>query len=203
MQSGLAPTGLLNQWCQEIAMLEHISTYKSVKILSLGNYYSQRNSPVEHSTDLHSKNIIKFKNGEPEAIEYMSALLATVLNGSTLQNTAFYVATIPSSTFGRAHPGLTGLIKSIANDFRILNPNANLLKRTESKKPAHLGGSRSKSDLLTTLSVSPEPGISISRKPVLLLDDVTTTTNSLQVGIDLLLNANARVVAAIALGKTR
>lgn len=160
-------------------------------------------TPTTHSNDEHSKNIIKFKSGDEDAVNYMASILIPLLKGSSLKQASFYMATVPSSTQGKAHSGFTQLIKLLSKEFRIENPNGNILKRTESKMPAHLGGSRNKIDLLNTLGLSAELSKKISGKSVLLLDDVTTTTNSLKAAIDLLINAKAHVIVAIALGKTR
>jgi predicted amidophosphoribosyltransferase len=183
--------------------MEQITIYKGVKIVALSAYYSKTQNPATHSNDEHSKNIIKFKSGDPDAVNYFASILIPLLHGSSLKQSNFYIATVPSSTQGKAHPGFTQLIKLLSAEFRIENPNSNILKRTESKTPAHLGGSRSKTDLLNTMGLSTELSKKISGKSVLLLDDVTTTTNSLKAGIDLLINAKAHVIVAIALGKTQ
>lgn len=72
--------------------------------------------------------------------------------------------------------------------------------RHTSKQKAHKGGSRNKVDILNTLSVPQKVADTIGGKSVILLDDVATTTNSLQACTDILLRAKARVVIAIVMG---
>ena len=182
--------------------MEQVALYKGVKVLSLAPYLPKANNNESHSADEHSRNLIKFKNGNSDAISYMEKRLTDILRASSLKGESFYIATIPPSTKGKAHPGFKDLIANLSKNFKILNPTANILKRTESKTPAHLGGSRKKADILSTLAIPPEITLHIKGKPILLLDDITTTTNSLQAGIDLLLEKQARVVVAIALGRT-
>lgn len=182
--------------------MEQVAIYKGVKILALAPYFSKTKDSENHSTDAHSKTLIKFKNGDSDAISHMEKRLTDILLASTLKDRDFYIATIPSSTKGKAHSGFKDLIINLSKKFKILNPTANVLKRIESKTPAHLGGSRKKADILSTLSISAEMTLSIKGKPILLLDDITTTTNSLQAGIDLLSEKQAKVIVAIALGKT-
>lgn len=166
--------------------------------MALGNYYPTSSGRV----DSHSRQILDFKDGKDEAVTVFSNALITYLRGRGLDKQPVYVATIPSSTAGRSHEGFPQLIQNLAAEFTILNDDHNLIRRTESKQSAHTGGSRRKEDLIATTEVPTSVMSDIQGKSVILFDDVTTTGNSLKAGIDLLSEAGAKIVIAIALGKT-
>jgi len=88
----------------------------------------------------------------------------------------------------------------LSKKYTIVNGANNLLRRTASIQPAHKGGDRGMSNHMGTLSTS--SFANNLANPVVLLDDVTTTGNSLRAGILKLQRANVKIVAAIALGKT-
>ena len=175
-----------------------VMTYKNVPFYALGAYY--KTSSPKH--DLYSRQILDFKDGKQKAVDDFANKTINLLARKGLKNQSVYVATVPSSTAGNAHNGFPELIKQLAGKFNIQNPNQNLIARHTSKQKAHKGGSRKKVDIINTLTVPQKVADTIAGKSVILLDDVTTTTNSLQACTDILLQAKARVVVAIVMGRT-
>jgi len=175
-----------------------VTAYKGVQIVSIGEYVPKSTG----ANDEFSNKILAFKSGKEQAIDHFTKLIVGLLSSKGLKSQSVYVATIPSSTAKRAHAGFPSLIKGLSKQFSIQNPEYNLLRRTESKLAAHKGGDRSKSANATTLEIPNDIQAKISGKSVILLDDVTTTTNSLQAGIDKLMEAKAKVAIAVVLGRT-
>ncbi|HEM7567168.1 TPA: hypothetical protein U2J78_005038 [Serratia marcescens] len=148
--------------------------------------------------DTSSKMLLDFKQGRAEAIEYwypkVSRLILSITGG-----TPFFIATVPSSTFGKSHPGFSGLIEKLGYEFDILNAKKNLIARTESIDKLATGGDRNISVHLNTLRVITAEA---EYKPVILLDDVETTGNSIDAGVSKLRDGGYTVIASIVLGKT-
>ncbi|WP_103654440.1 phosphoribosyltransferase [Agarilytica rhodophyticola] len=179
-------------------MVFHVDLYKSIPIVAMGNYY-----PVSSgSVDIHSRQILDFKDGKDEAVSVFSNKLITYLRGKGLGRQPVFVATIPSSTHGRSHAGFAKLIKNLSFEFSVQNPDYNLILRTKTKLAAHKGGSRRKEDALASTAIPIDIARKIGGRSVILLDDITTTTNSIKAGIDVLTDAGALVRIAVVLGRT-
>lgn len=175
-----------------------VDTHKGVQISALGHYYPTSTGKA----DEYSAKVLKFKDGKAEAVAFFSKAMIEQLSKKGLKQQPVYLATIPSSTAKRAHNGFPQLVQNLAGVFNIQNADYNLIKRTESKEPAHKGGNRSKESAIATTVIPDDIKTKINGQYVILMDDVTTTSNSLKAGIDLLLAAKAKVLVAIALGKT-
>lgn len=166
---------------------------------------------VEHLFDYHpsregtnpkhtgtSVQLVKFKRGDSAAIHFFTQLIKAKLTSTFPPGTPFSVVTVPSSTQGKAHNGFTHMVRLLRGSFPVRN-NGNLLQRIKSIHPLHKGGSRTKSVHRESLSVSTNI---IPNEKVVLLDDVTTSGNSLIVASELLRKAGANVVLVLALGRT-
>ncbi len=174
------------------------SAYKGVTTYYIGEYLPSKSENRSEFTKL----ILSFKSGNQQAVDELYKQVNYFLNSLMQKGESFYISTIPSSTMGKPHPGFPKLISALANSHNIANPDRNLLKRIETKQPAHLGGSRLRSDQLRTMAVANHWKNIIPGKKVILLDDVTTSGNSLSSGIDLLTSNGANIIAALAMAKT-
>jgi predicted amidophosphoribosyltransferase len=179
-------------------MVEKVLVYNGVEIVAVGSYFPVRSG----NADAYSRTILDFKNGNESAIEQMTQYISDLLDKRSMKSKSFYIATVPSSTAHKQHKGFPQLINNLTNTFNVLNPHHNIIRRTVSKKPAHLGGSRSTKLASETTDIPIRIQNMITGQYVVLLDDVTTTGNSLKAAIDLLIKHNAVVSVAIALGRT-
>lgn len=174
-----------------------VGNYKNVPIYAVGNYIPKKSG----SQNDFSRQVIEFKNGKSTAITFFSREVYRLIGEAGIINHSLYLATVPSSTAGKAHAGFGEMIKLLSQHLNIKN-TGNLIIRVQSKEPAHKGGSRSKALARNTSKVPLEIAKQISGQNVILLDDVTTTTQSLQVGIEQLQATGAKVIMAIAMGRT-
>ncbi|HDF2327443.1 TPA: phosphoribosyltransferase [Morganella morganii] len=157
-------------------------------------YHGGQNPDFDKSSGM----LLDFKKGESKAVNYWYPQISRLIR-SLAGETPFSIATVPSSTKGKKHPGFTDLINRLGREFPILNENRNLIGRTESIDKLASGGNRDIGVHLRTLEV---PTSANEYKPVILLDDVTTSGNSIKAAISKLEDAGYTVIAAIALGKT-
>lgn len=163
--------------------------------LSRYNPYHQGNNPAfDHVSGM----LLSFKKGEAKSIPFWLSRVEKKIT-ELVGNKPFYVATVPSSTKGKHHPGFKQLIPKLSQKFDVLNDKGNLIQRDESIDKLAAGGNRAIEVHVNSLSV---PTPASNKKPVVLLDDVTTTGNSMKAAISKLERAGYTVVAAIALGKT-
>ena len=165
-----------------------------IQYLSFYHPYSGGNNEAFDHT---SKMILAFKQGKPHAVSYWANVLKDRIYRITQE--PFYIATVPSSTQGKAHPGFQKLVPMLGHSFKILNSRSNLLQRDATINKLASGGNRAVEVHIASLSV---PFTCDDYKPVILLDDVTTTGNSMRAAISKLERAGYSVIAAIALGKT-
>ncbi|MET1253971.1 phosphoribosyltransferase [Aliikangiella maris] len=165
-------------------------------IFVLSNYHSYKGGQ-NPNFDKSSSMLLDFKQGKYLAIEFWKALVVDKIRAITGE--PFYIATVPSSTAGKSHPGFQALIPKLAQRLPIINKDYNLIKRKSTIDKLATGGNRSLSTHMSSLKV---PHISVEKAPVILLDDVTTSGNSLKAAITLLSHARYNVIAAVILGKT-
>lgn len=110
-----------------------------------------------------------------------------------------YYAIVPSHEAGKDSEGLRAIIRHIKAKYNIKN-SANPLSRIKTVAKLASGGDRDINIHLKSIIVNKthiEKGCKI-----LLLDDVTTTQNSLKACAQLLYDAGAEIVIKYALGKT-
>lgn len=166
--------------------IHYLSTYQP--------YHGGKNPDFDKSSGM----LLDFKKGESRAVSYWYPHVSRLIR-SLAGNTPFSIATVPSSTKGKKHLGFSELIVRLSREFHILNENRNLIGRTESIDKLASGGDRDIGIHLRTLKV---PTSANEYRPVVLLDDVTTSGNSMKAAISKLEDAGYTVIAAIALGKT-
>ncbi|TMO88106.1 phosphoribosyltransferase [Pseudoalteromonas ruthenica] len=168
-----------------------------MKIHSLSRYHPYhkgQNPAFDHISSM----LLAFKKGEPQAVSFWLSRVEQKIK-ELMGEQSFYIATVPSSTKGKHHPGFKHLIPKLSRKFNVLNDSGNLIKRDETIDKLANGGNRAIEVHINSLSV---PAPVNDKKPVILLDDVTTTGNSINAAISKLERAGYTVVAAIALGQT-
>ena len=177
----------------DIDMIHHVCDYNS--------YYKEgvKNPYIDHYTykimDLkepsqrgHNAAILHFA---PKLNSGINAL-ANSLNIRTLQ-----IAIVPSSEKDKRSAGLETLITHINGTRVIYDPN--FLVRDHTVPKAHLGGDRSYDRNIKSVSVHNAPSKDI---PLILLDDVSTTGNSLYSCREILKNVGVKKVYMIVIGQT-
>ncbi len=140
-----------------------------------------------------------------QAVSQMAQLLAETLNSLpyTLIPVQLHIVVVPSSTEGRWSAGLCGITTEIcARNPRRFVATPQALRRARSIEKLARGGDRSIEVHLSSIAVVPRYDGYFARKTVLLLDDVTTTGNSLRACSLLLQQQGADSIHPIALGRT-
>ncbi len=141
--------------------------------------------------DVFSGKILDLKEGKPEAVKYFYNLLnEEICDGVT-------ICVVPSSDSTKTESGIGMLGEMLAVNGRV--DKVYYLKRTKSIDKLALGGNRDKDVHMKTISAVQD--IDISGDIVLLMDDVTTTGNSLYACKEILLEQGAKTVKMFALGK--
>ncbi|WP_444884989.1 ComF family protein [Microbulbifer sp. PSTR4-B] len=146
-----------------------------------------------------SVQLLNFKNGDLKAITFFTDHVEAKLKTTLPAGTGFSIATVPSSTAAKAHKGFGSMIRLLKGRFPEIRNSGNLLQRISSIPSLHKGGNRAPSVHQKSLVAADSI---VSGEKVVLLDDVTTTGNSLQVAEKLLQQAGANVVLTLALCKT-
>ena len=141
--------------------------------------------------DVYSGKILDLKSGRDSAIEYFYNLLDCEINK------AVTICVVPSSNAENVVTGMTKLGKKLASNGR--NDKVNYLIREKSIQKLALGGNRSEAVHYNSIGI--DPNTSIQGDVVLLMDDVTTTGNSLYACKEILLANGAEHVEMFALGK--
>lgn len=169
------------------------------KIYYLHPYYPTRF--VEHSGV--SESIIAFKQCYQRPIDRftneMKEALLQELGNDVSKLKGMCVVVVPSHTEGRWSESLLRMAKSLCKDLKMTDCSKALERIREHDKLA-TGGDRSIESHTSTMKVNPE--YDIKGKRILVLDDVTTSGNSLLASARILKEAGAESVAAIAIGKT-
>jgi len=161
------------------------------------------------NVDKNSKAIMSLKTPKKEdeewkiqkhraAIKLFTRLLQQALNDKLEDIDFIQIAIVPSSTAGKISDGLRAIVKSLNTKVTVIF-DEKFLVRTRSVTKAHEGGDRSINKHLDTIQVETIPSPDI---PILLLDDVTTTGNSLNASRDLLNAAGCKNIIMLAIGQT-
>ena len=155
-------------------------------------YWQNREMRIKNPYfDVFSGKILDLKEGKPEAVKYFYNLLnEEICDGVT-------ICVVPSSDSTKTESGIGMLGEMLAVNGRV--DKVYYLKRTKSIDKLALGGNRDKDVHMKTISVVQD--IDISGDMVLLMDDVTTTGNSLYACKEILLEQGAKTVKMFALGK--
>jgi|SRR5579862_2275292 len=141
----------------------------------------------------HSGRILDLKDDKAGAVDHFAGIIESELSDGIV------IVTIPSHDPEKGPGGLQKLAGRLAQKGNRVDGSGCLVRTQKHDKVAH-GGDRSKEGHLKTMAVR---NIDLIKgKNVLLLDDVTTSGNSLEAGRDLLLKAGAATVRRAAIGKT-
>ncbi len=167
------------------------------KVYYLQDYYPVRSK--RHGQD--SEAILEFKRGSIDTINAYAKMMAKsmeqVYDVSTLKGG--YICVMPSHSKGSYSSSLRRLASYLCKVFE-MNDSYNLIIRNKDHDKASTGGERSIGSHIATLEVNPQ--YSIQDKIVILLDDVTTTGNSIAAVRHILKPFNPRCVYAQTLAKT-
>lgn len=157
-------------------------------------YSRWKNDPEasEKPYDLYSRKILDLKDGKSSAVNYFYALLDEEICPGVA------VSVVPSHSAQAADSGIRKLAKRLAAHGRIDMTDC-LIRTKDVEKLAH-GGSRSRRVHYDSIEVN--PAVPVADEVILVVDDVTTSGNSLYACRDLLLARGAQRVALLALGKT-
>ena len=141
--------------------------------------------------DVFSGKILDLKEGKESAVEYFFNLIDCEICQDVT------ICVVPSSNADNTMTGMTLLRERLARNGRI--DKVHFIVRERSIEKLATGGDRSKRihmDSLGTLT-----GVDVLNDVILLMDDVTTTGNSLYACKEILLAAGAKNVEMFALGK--
>ena len=146
--------------------------------------------------DYWSEKILDLKNKEETSIDFWVLELK-----KHFKNESFAIAVIPSHSSYNQVSGIHLVAQKLAKSLREEVTDATLcLRRVKSIEELSRGGNRELSVHFKSVEVMNAQ--LIQNKNVLLLDDVSTSGNSLRAGKELLLKAGASKVKCVALGKT-
>ena len=147
--------------------------------------------------------IMDLKNPDARNHTASVAYYGEKLNGgfgqlsSFLKTTNLQVAIVPSSKQEKVSPGLESLLGTV-NKANIIY-NRDFLVRSYDVPAAHEGGDRSVEKHTKSIEVRCQPNPDV---PLILLDDVTTTGNSLEACRAILAKAGITNVYMVAIGHT-
>jgi predicted amidophosphoribosyltransferase len=162
-------------------------------IHSLGEYHSYRRGRNARF-DVHSRRILDLKDGNDDAIAYFAGAIDEQVENDLA------VAVVPPHAPGAPDSGILRVARMLCARNRTLRDVTRCLMRERPIDKLAVGGKRSLRVHLESIAVK-NPAL-IENTDVLVLDDVTTTGNSLWATERLLLNAGARSVALMAMGRT-
>lgn len=157
-------------------------------------YWRWRRDPetADAPYDLYSSKILDLKDGKESAINYFYSLLDFEICPGIA------IAVVPSHSPDQEETGILTLAKRLAKHNRI-DMTDSLVRIKGIEKLSH-GGSRDRQVHYDSIIVN--PGTPVSDEVIVVVDDVTTSGNSLYACRDILLANGARKVAMLALGKT-
>lgn len=155
-------------------------------------YWLDRERTLKNDTfNAYSAKILELKKGKENAVHYFFDILDREINPDVT------ICVVPSSDAEKTESGMTKLGQKLAANGR-MDKVFYLIRERTIKKLAD-GGVRSKVVHLSSIKVNEK--MSIEGDYVLLIDDVTTTGNSLYACRDILLKNGAKKVEMLALGK--
>ncbi|WP_198156123.1 ComF family protein [Paenibacillus sp. D9] len=167
------------------------------KIWYLGVYkpywvYTIDGKVVNPEFDTFSGRILDVKNSKLPALQdFFTRIDRNISQGVSL-------CVVPSHDPANTDSGMRWIAQKLAQNGRV-DASSCLVRHTKIVKLAH-GGDRSKSVHLNSIRVDNQH--LVQNKAVLLLDDVTTSHNSLNACKELLLRGGASIVQCLALAKT-
>lgn len=145
--------------------------------------------------DAISGDLLKVKGNDYKQVERFAGILKNLLN----PNNEVVICVMPSHQMGLQPSGIRTIATRICGG-NLIN-GTNCVIRSRDTSASHTSGMRrTYADELGSLSV--QNNDLIRGKPILLLDDVTTTGVSFRAGKELLTQAGASMVICLALGMT-
>lgn len=155
-------------------------------------YWLDRERKIKNpSFDVFSGKILDLKEGKLSAINYFYHLIdAEICPGVT-------ICVVPSSNAEKTVTGISMLAERLAQNNRI--NKVYFLSRKQTIDKLATGGVRSRE--IHMQSIETMHDMDISHDIILLMDDVTTTGNSLYACKEILINRGAKEVEMFALGK--
>lgn len=167
-------------------------------ITSLGEYHPwgwhKETGGDSSNYPTHSGKILDLKDKSASGLSYFFDYMSDKVK------TATAIAVVPSSDASKGpNSGVHALADRLCDKLGLTNAGACLVRHTSIAKKA-TGGDRSIEVDLNSIRV--EDNSLIKDQSVLLLDDVTTSGNSLLACRRLLLKAGAKEVKMVALGRT-
>ncbi len=155
-------------------------------------YWLDRERKIKNPLfDVFSGKILDLKDGKESAVRYFFDLLdLEICKGVT-------ICVVPSSDATKKVTGMSQLGELLAQNGRV--DKVYYLNRNSSVEKLATGGRRDKTVHLKSIQTLGD--MDITNDIVLLMDDVTTTGNSLYACREILLERGARVVEMFALGK--
>lgn len=155
-------------------------------------YWLDRERKIKNPLfDVFSGKILDLKEGKESAICYFYNILDNEIRKDVT------ICVVPSSDAEKTESGMTRLGQMLAENGR--KDCVYYLKRKSSINKLATGGNRSKEVHLQSIETLTD--LSVENDIVLLMDDVTTTGNSLYACKEILLQHGAKKVEMFALGK--
>ena len=143
--------------------------------------------------DIYSRKILDLKDGKSSAVNYFY----TLLDEEICQGVAICV--VPPHSPQSVDSGMMMLGRKLAAHGRI--DMTDYLIRTKEIEKLAAGGNRNIKVHLDSIDVNPD--MCVADEVVLVVDDVTTSGNSLYACRDILMEHGAKRVALLALGQTK
>ncbi|MGG7060153.1 phosphoribosyltransferase family protein [Clostridium nigeriense] len=146
------------------------------------------------------KYILSLKNNKKDGIEYYTNKLISILLYKIKNINEFDVITyVPSSKKDKNNLGLEKVLKNICDNYNHLEFKR-CLNRIESIEKLATGGNRNKEIHVKTIDINDSK--EIKDKNIIIIDDVTSTGNSMIACKQKLKDAGANKVACLSLSKT-
>jgi predicted amidophosphoribosyltransferase len=169
-------------------MITALRTAPSIQ--SLGQYYTVRSG--HH--DAYSRLILNLKDGHTEALLHFEPILrAAVPSGHTL-------VVVPSHDPTCSNSPVRQLVQRICKGNISLTDATGCIQRTCLRPKLAHGGDRSVAGHLNSMGIADR--YLVRHRKVIIIDDVSTTGNSVKAVSQLVLSAGAKSVRAITLAQT-
>ncbi|MBQ8006795.1 MAG: phosphoribosyltransferase [Lachnospiraceae bacterium] len=174
-----------------------VQNYIANGIVTFGEYHrywSDRTRGEKNPQfDEVSSQILDLKEGKMSAVRYFFGVLDPVLPRDVS------ICVVPSSRVARTHPGIIQLARQLCSKGCGRIDRTGYLVRTIDVPKLTENRRRGRDIHLASITV--DPGMSVYGERVLLLDDVTTTGNSLYACREILISAGAKSVEMFAIGQ--
>jgi predicted amidophosphoribosyltransferase len=151
------------------------------------------NLALNSNFDRYSGLVLDLKEGKPEAIEYFYNLINPIIKNNIA------IACVPSHDPQKVDSGIKRLAIKLASSGNRIDATSCLIRHTKIAKLA-TGGDREKNVHLNSIKAT---NLNLIRnRTVLIIDDVTTTHNSLLACQEILLQSGATNVQCLAVAQT-